>query len=162
VFLVGLILSMLGFGINMGLNWTPLQCHYFPAYVSSSGLTGKGNYLLLAALYPNGWRIASNQDVVRATFSNGQAPRFPFALSSQARLAGAKTLAWRNYPQLDNATAYEWLRSQVYENETPWEMARWPVTLGSVFIVALVLGVGWRDRKGRVATQEGHILRGPG
>jgi len=159
---IGVILSMLGIGINMGLNWTPLQCHYFSAYVSSSGLTGKGNYLLLAALYPSGWRIASNQDVVRApALTNGRSPQLPFALSNQARLAGAKTLAWRPYPQLDNATAYEWLRDGIYENRTPWEMVGWPVSVAAIFVLVLIFGVSWHDRKGRLATEEGHILRGP-
>ena len=162
VLLLGVMLTMMVIAINMGLNWTPLQAHYFPAYVSSSGLMGKQNYVLLAALYPNGWRIVSNQDVVRSTtLSDGRGPKLGFALSNQARLAGAKSLEWRYYAQLDNATAYGWLRDGIYENQTPWEMVRWPVSLGLLFVLVVLLGVSWRDRKARLVTQQGHILRGP-
>jgi energy-coupling factor transporter ATP-binding protein EcfA2 len=161
-FVIGVLLAALGIGIYMGASWTPLQSHYFATYVSSSGLTGKGTYLFLDVLYPSGWRVASNQDVVLDNgWSVGPLPKLPFALSEHARLAGAKTLAWRQYLQLDNATAYEWLRTGVYENQTPWEMIGWPVSLGGVFVLVLVLGVSRRDRRARAKTEEGHTLRGP-
>ena len=117
------MLAMIGIALDMGFYWTPLQSHYFSAYLSSSRLTGKDAYQFLFVLYPEGWRMALNQDVVHGAVSDGHERLF--MLSERARRAGAKAIEWKFYPELDNATAYEWLRQGIYNGKTPWDLVQW-------------------------------------
>ena len=110
VLLGAVMLSMFWIGIDMGSRWTPLQAHYFPVYVSSIAHGGKGRYVLLFVKYHNGSRMALNKDVVisRANLQSGQVGLF--TLSDEARKTGGTALEWKFLPDLDNATAAEWLR----------------------------------------------------
>jgi hypothetical protein len=110
IVLSGVMLFMFWMALDMGLRWTPLQSHYFPAYISSVGLGGKGGYSFLFVRYPNGWRMALNEDVVIRPKIQQGVPTGLFGLSDHARRAGADALAWRFLPELDSATAVQWLR----------------------------------------------------
>ncbi len=149
--------------MDMAANWTPLQSYYFPTYFwMSSGQPGKDSYRFLFVTYPSGPRLASNQDVIReVTPGNRKTPFMPYELSSQARKAGAKTLEWRSFPQLGNATAYQWLYRNIYDGESPWKMVEWP---GFLFPICIILLLPWtfgRSWKWKHAAEEGHTLRGP-
>src|SRR5689334_20699147 len=114
------MLSMLGIVLDMGLHWTPLQTHYFSSYVSSIAHSGKESYSLLFVRYPSGWRMAQNKDVVSAAASRDPVRTGLFALSDEARRSGGNALEWRFFPELDNATAAQWLRQGIYDSRGPW------------------------------------------
>ena len=161
VLFCGVILSMVGIGLDMGLHWTPLQAHYFSAYASSFAYSGKGSYSLLFVRYADGWRMAQNKDVVSAAASRDPARTGLFALSDEARRSGGNALEWRFLPELDNATAAQWLRQGIYDNRGPWHFVRWPVLTGVVFVTLLLAWIIHRDRKIMRDAKEGRILRGP-
>jgi type IV secretory pathway TraG/TraD family ATPase VirD4 len=149
--------------MDMAANWTPLQRYYFPTYFwMTSGQPGKGAYRFLFAVCPGGARLASNQDVIRGmTPGKGQTLFIPFTLTSQARKAGATTLEWRSFPQLENATAYQWLFRNIYNAESPWELVEWPVFLCLICVLVLLPWAFGRGRKWEQAAKQGHTLRGP-
>jgi len=161
VLFCGVILSMFGIGLDMGLHWTPLQTHYFSAYVSSISYSGKGRYSLLFVQYPGGWRMAQNKDVVSAIVSRDPARTGLFALSDDARRTGGNALEWRFFPELENKTAAEWLRQRIYDNRGPWDFVRWPVLTGVAFVTLLLAWIIRSDRKVKREAKEGRILRGP-
>lgn len=152
---------MSGIGLDMGLHWTPLQTHYFSAYVSSIANSGKGRYSLLFVRYPDGWRMAQNKDVVSAAVSRDPARTGLFALSDEARRTGGNALEWRFFPELENVTAAQWLRQGIYDNRGAWDFVRWPVLTGVVFVTLLLAWIIRRDRKAKPEAKEGRILRGP-
>jgi hypothetical protein len=152
---------MIVMAVDMGRYWTPLQSHYFPAYLSSSRSAGKGRYRFLYVVYPEGWRMALNQDIVQGAMSNGPGPTSLFALSDQARRAGANAIEWRFFPDLDNATAYEWLRQGIYDDKNPWELVRAPVFVGLVLTLMPFAWTMYRDRRTKRESQRGHVIRGP-
>ncbi len=157
----GVMLSMFGIGLDMGLHWTPLQTHYFSAYVSSIAYSGKASYSLLFVRYPDGWRMVQNKDVVSATVGRDQAQTGLFALSDQARLAGGTALEWRFFPELENAAAAQWLRQGIYDNKGPWEFVRGPVLTGLIFVGLLLAWIIRRDHNAERERKEGRIIRGP-
>jgi len=155
VLFCGVMLSMLGIGLDMGLHWTPLQTHYFSAYVSSVMFGGKGSYSLLFVRYPDGWRMALNKDVVRAAQSRDQARTGLFALSDEARRVGGNALEWRFFPELGNATAAQCLRQGIYDGKGPWKFVRGPVLTGLIFVTLLLTWIIRRDRKAKREAKEG-------
>src|SRR5260370_13822484 len=152
---------MFGLGLDMGLHWTPLQTHYFIAYLSSIAYSGKGSYSILFVRYPDGWRMALNKDVARAAVSRDPARTGLFSLSDQARLAGGNALEWRFFPDLENATAAQWLRQGIYDNRGPWDFVRWPVLTGVALVTLLLAWIIRPDSKAHRAANELRILRGP-
>ena len=108
VLLLGVMISMFGIHLYGALRWTPLQNRYFDQYLSSVAYSGKGGYSLLYVRYPNGWRRAVNSDVVNARQNPQSARLGTFALSDQARRAGADALEWKYLPEVENATAAQW------------------------------------------------------
>jgi len=161
VLFFGVILSMFGIGLDMGLHWTPLQTHYFTAYISSIAYSGKGSYSLLFVRYPDGWRMAQNKDVVHAPVGRDPARTGLFSLSDESRRTGGNALEWRFFPELENATAGQWLRQGIYDNKGPWDFVRWPVLTGVVFVTLLLAWIIRRDLKAKREAKEGRILRGP-
>jgi hypothetical protein len=161
VIFCGVMLTLFGIGLDTALHWTPLQAHYFIAYVASVADTGKGSYSLLFVRYPDGWRMASNKDVVSSAVSRDPARAGLFALSDQARGAGADALQWRFLPEEENATAAQWLRQGIYDNKGPWAFVRGPVLTGLVFVTFLLGWIIRRDRKEKREAKEGRIIRGP-
>jgi len=154
--------SVFWFMMDMAANWTPLQRYYFPTYFwMTNGQPGKGVYRFLFVTYPSGSRLASNQDVMEVTPGKRVSPFMPVELSSQARKAGAKTLEWRSFPQLENATAYQWLFRDIYNAESPWELVEWPFFLCGICIILLLPWAFSRGRKWKHAAKHGHTLRGP-
>src|SRR5690348_14103570 len=138
VLLVGVLSSMFGILLYTGSRWTPLQNHYFHAYLASSGSSGKGSYSLLFVRYPSGWRMAVNKDVVNASRTRDPVRAGIFALSDEARRAGADALEWRFFPELDDATAVQWFRERIFDGESPWELIRWPVSAAFIFVGVLM------------------------
>jgi hypothetical protein len=153
---------LLWISLDMGLRWTALQRYYFPAYFSSYTSAREGRYTFLYVREPNGRRIALDQDVVRAgPTPNPQQSGLPFVLSDRARRLGAKQLEWRVNPQLENATAFGWLRQRIYHGKTPLDLILTPIIFGSFFIFVLLPLAFWRDRRAARSAMAGQILRGP-
>jgi hypothetical protein len=161
VLLGAVMLSMFWIGIDMGSRWTPLQAHYFPAYVSSVAYNGKDRYVLLCVRYRNGSRMALSRDVVisRPNLQPGQLGIF--ALSDEARKAGATALEWKFWPDLDNATAAESLRQGIYDGKTPWQLTRVPILTCLLLVAAIWAWMIRRDRKADRERRHGRIIRGP-
>lgn len=161
VVICGVMLCMFGIALDMGLRWTPLQTHYFGQYISSIADGGKGSYSLLFVHYPDGWRMALNEDVVNASRSRDPARIGIFALSDQARRAGADALEWKFMPELDNAAAAQRFRQGIYDDKSPWEFMRWPVLTSLIFLGVLLAWIIRRDRKAEGERKHGVIIRGP-
>jgi hypothetical protein len=160
-FLFGVIVTMLVTTVHMGLRWTPLQAHYFHQYISSVAYNGKGAYSLLFVRYPDGWRMALNKDVVSTALIRDPARLGLFALSDQARRAGANGLEWRFFPELEDATAEQWLRQRIYDGKSPWDFVRAPVLTGLIFAGLFFTWTTRRKRKAERERKEGRIIRGP-
>jgi Type IV secretion-system coupling protein DNA-binding domain len=162
VMLAGTALSIAGITIDAGTRWSWLQRRLFPTYLSTLEFDGKGRFTFLMILYPDGWRLASNEDVIHAlssarSFSSPQ----DFELSQHARSLGATRLEWRNYNRLDSQIAYEWLRQRVYKGRSPWQLTRWPACPGFLLVTAMVPWMVFRGRKAHRKSKQGHVLRGP-
>lgn len=161
VLLLGVMFSMFGIVLDMGLRWTALQNHYFDQYLSSVAYSGKADYSLLFVHYPNGWRRAVNSDVVNS-WQNLRSVRLDtFALSDQARRAGADALEWKDLPEVRNATAAQWFREEVYDNEGPVEFMRWPLIAALIVISVPMAWIIRRDRSLTRERKQGRIIRGP-
>jgi Type IV secretion-system coupling protein DNA-binding domain len=162
VVFVGAALSIAGIAIDEGTRWSSLQRRLFPAYLSTLEFGGKGDFTFLTILYPDGWRVAGDGDVVHAVSSaRFFSPVLDFELSERARSLGATRLEWRIYRGVDSQIAYEWLRLRVYEGRTPWELTRWPAGPGILFVAGMVPWVVFRGRRAKRESKQGHILRGP-
>lgn len=161
VLVFGVVFSTFGILLYMALRCTPLQSHYFHAYVSSVAYHGKGSYSLLYVRYPNGWRMAQNNDVVNAAQSPDSIREGIFALSDQARRAGADALQWKFFPELDNATAAQWFGEGIYDDKSPLEFIRWPLIAASIFVGMLMAWIIRRDRRLTQESKQGRLIRGP-
>ena len=161
VLLFGVMISMFGIYLYRALRWTPLQHRYFDQYLSSVAYSGKGGYSLLYVRYPNGWRRAVNSDVVNARQNPQSARLGTFALSDQARRAGADALEWKYLPEVENATAAQWFREEIYDNEGPLEFIRWPLTAAFIFVGTLMAWAIRRDRRLAREREQGRLIRGP-
>jgi len=161
VLVFGVVFSMFGILLYMALRWTPLQNHYFHAYVSSTVYNGKGSYSLLFVRYPNGWRMAVNNDVVNASRGRDAVRVGIFALSDQARRAGADAVQWKFFPELDNATAAQWFRQGIYDDKSPWKFIRWPLIAAFIFVGVLMAWIIRRDRRLAQESKQGRLIRGP-
>ncbi len=153
VLFLGVFLSLFWIALDMGLRWTPLQTHYFSAYVSSIAYS--------FVHYPDGWRMALNQVVISGALSHERGPTALFALSDQARRGGANALEWKFYPDLDNSIASEWLGQRIYYGKSPWELVRWPILSVFGFVIVVLVWMIRRDRRADREAKEGRILRGP-
>jgi hypothetical protein len=161
VLLLGVMFSMFGIVLDMGLRWTALQNHYFDQYLSSVAYSGKADYSLLFVHYPNGWRRAVNRDVVNS-WQNLRSVRLDtFALSDQARRAGADALEWKDLPEVRNVTAAQWFREEIYDNEGPVEFMRWPLIAALIVISVPMAWIIRRDRRLARERKQGRIIRGP-
>lgn len=161
VLLGATMLSMFWIGTDMGARWTPLQSHYFPAYVSSITNNGKEGYSLLFVRYPNGSRMALSKDVVMGGLGKQPGQVGLFALSDEARRAGGSALEWKFFPELDNATAAQWLRQGIYDDKTPWQLVRAPVLTCLLFAGVILIWMIRRDRNTDRERKHGRIIRGP-
>jgi len=161
VLLLGVMFSMFGIFLYMDLDWTALQSHYFDQYLSSVAYGGKGEYLLLFVHYPNGWRRAVNGDVMNS-WQNLRAVRLDtFALSDQARRAGADALEWKYLPEMENAAAAQWFREEIYAGEGPVEFMRWPLIAALIVIGVPMAWIIGRDRRLARERKQGRTIRGP-
>lgn len=161
VLVLGYVLAFTGVVVDMGSRWTPLERRYFPSYVGSIAFNGEGHYTFLFVLYPDGWRLASSDDVVQEVGAPGRPSRLGFVLSESARFGKAKKLEWRTYSRLDHATAYEQLSQRIYRGQTPWELVWWPMMPGIAFVTFMLPWTILRGRRAQREAKRGYILRGP-
>ena len=162
ILLAGIWVPMIWATLDMTLNWPPLERYYFSQYFLTAGASGKGQHFFLYVLDSKGARRARNEDVLRGPLRGDPSQGgFPFLLSEQAQRRGAWGLAWREFPDLENRTAYEWLRQEIYDGQTPLELIRWPLLFGCAFIFGLLPLAIHRDRKAAQEAKRGQILRGP-
>jgi hypothetical protein len=148
ILLAGIWIPMIWATLDMTLNWPPLQRYYFSQYFLTAGTSGKGQHFFLYVLDSKGAHRARNEDVVRGSLRGDPSQGgFPFLLSQQAQKRGAWGLAWREFPDLENRTAYEWLRQEIYDGRTPLGLIRWPLLFACVFIFCLLPLAIRRDRK---------------
>lgn len=160
--LAGIWVPMTWATLDMTFKWPPLQRYYFSQYFLTGGASGKGQHFFLYVLDSKGAHRARNEDVVRGSLRGDPSQGgFPFLISEQAQKHGAWGLAWREFPELENRTAYEWLRQEIYDGQTPLELIRWPLLFGCVFIFGLLPLEIRRDRKAAREARRGQILRGP-
>jgi Type IV secretion-system coupling protein DNA-binding domain len=163
ILLLGLAVAIVGGGFETGSRWTHLQRYYFATYVLRAS-RGVGHFYLLYVLDRNGWHIANDHDVFRAV-PPGNATQtqsgFPFVLSEWSRQHGAKRLEWREFTEHDNAMGYGLLRDTIYHGQSPFNLLRWPIALGSLLIFGLFLFVLIWDRKAAQNVMRGKTLRGP-
>lgn len=160
--LVGTALSIAGIVIDAATRWSWLQRRLFPTYLSTLEFSGKGRFTFLAILYPDGWRLAGDGDVIHALpTARPSSPVQDFELSERARSLGATRLEWRNYDHLDSQIAYEWLRQRVYGGRTLWQLTEWPAGPGILFVAGMVPWIVLQGRKVARKSKQGHVLRGP-
>jgi hypothetical protein len=161
VLLFGVLFAIFGTILYMSLRWTPLQNHYFNAYVWSTHDRGAQSYSLLFIHYPNGWQMARSREVIIAPPGPGRANRDLFALSEQAQRDGSDALEWRRFFELPNATASQLLRDRIYDGNNPWYFIEVPVLTSLGFVSLLLAWTVKRDRRLTRERKQGRIIRGP-
>ncbi len=140
--------------------WTPLQKQYALTYLLTAR-SGAGQYRLLMVRYPKSSTMAVDRDVVPAPAS-GAPPQLavPFVLSEPVKHAGAKSLDWESFPNVDNMELHEWLHNDVYNGQSLGELVNVPLEQGALFLAVLLPLAIWEDRKRRRQLQEGRFVRG--
>jgi len=162
ILLVGFWVPMIWATLDMAFTWTPLQRYYFSQYFLTGGRSSKEQHLFLYVLDSTGSHRAQSRDVAGKNFREDPSQGgFPFVLSQEAQERGAWGLAWREFPDLDDRTAYEWLRQEIYNGQTPLELIRWQILFGCLFIFGLLPFVIWQDRRAVQEAMRGRVLRGP-
>ncbi len=140
--------------------WTPLQKQYVLTYLLTVR-SGAGQYRLLMVRYPKSSTMAVDRDVVPAPAS-GAPPQLavPLVLSEPAKHAGARSLGWESFPNVDNTKLHEWLHNDIYDGQSLWELLKVPLEQGTLFLTVLLpLAIG-ADRKRRRQIQKGRFVRG--
>jgi len=126
--------------------WTPLERHYFGAYLASQ-IAGvfrdNGWYTLLQVVTPNGSRLALDADVAPAVTEGG---KNTFALTEEALKHGAMRLEFhRTY--CNNSEMHAYLGNWIYQNQTLMDFVRPALWAGLVLFFAGLLPATYRDRK---------------
>ena len=101
---------------------TPLQRYYWNEYFSTEMYQGQGDYWMLAEVDKHGQhRIATDSDVVPVVRSGHV---IPFALSSQARQAGAVDLVVDTFHNGGSEQVHQMLAQRFYHGESVEELSR--------------------------------------
>jgi hypothetical protein len=140
--------------------WTPLERHYFPAYLGSqiAGVVrDNGWYTLLQVATRKGSRLALDSDVVPAVTESGENT---FALTKEALKHGSPRLeSYRGY--YNNAEMHTYLGNMIYPNQTPMDLLRPALWSGLVLFFAGLLPATYLDNKRFIALRYGRRLTGP-
>jgi hypothetical protein len=141
--------------------WTPLQRYYWNEYLHTEMFQGpRGDYWILATVDRFGHhQIASEADVVPKVRQGRQL--IPFALSNQARQAGAVDLAVDTV-HYGSAQMHRMLAHRIYNGQSVIGVS-WPAWAGGlcVFILGMVLAFR-RNRARHDFLEDGRRrLRGP-
>ncbi|MGC2112262.1 MAG: type IV secretion system DNA-binding domain-containing protein [Candidatus Korobacteraceae bacterium] len=162
-----LIAVAVGIGIFTYRNvamWTPLQRWYWGQYLNTEifptrASSPRGNYRLLAKVDRHGQqRMAIDSDVVPTRQLGRQL--IPFALSPQARQAGAVELVVDTV-RYNSQQMQQMLSDWIYDHQSPDDLIRpaWIGALG-IFVLGLVLAIP-RDRARLDILEHGRRLKGP-
>ena len=140
--------------------WTPLQRYYWNQYLNTEMSQGpRGDYLILETVDRRGQhRIATESDVV-LTGRHGRPP-IPFALSSQARQAGAIDLVV-DAVHHGSTQMHQILAQRIYNGQSVAEFSR-PAWAGGFTV--FILGIVWSFRRKRMhynLLEDGRRLKGP-
>lgn len=152
------------FTIQNGVMWTPLQRWYWGQYLNTEifptrATSPHGNYRLLAKVDRRGQqRMAVDADVVPTRTLGRQL--IPFALSAQARQAGAVELVVDTV-RYNSQQMQQMLSDWIYDHQSPDDLIRpaWIGALG-IFVLGLVLAIP-RDRARLHMLEHGRRLKGP-
>ena len=139
--------------------WTPLERHYFPAYLGSqiAGVVRDNNwYTLLQVVARKGSRLALDSDVIPTVTESG---KNSFALTEEALKHGALRLEpHRGY--YNSAEMHAYLRNLIYQNQTLMDLVRPALWSGLVLFFAGLLPATYLDHKRSSALRYGK-LTGP-
>ena len=140
--------------------WTPLQQWYWVEYLNTKSFpTARGDYRLLAKVDSHGkQQMAVDADVVPGPQQGW--PPFPFALTPQARQAGAVALKVDTV-HYGSAQMKQMLAEWIYDGQSPDDLIRpaWMGALG-VFVLGLFMAIP-RDRARMRMLDHGRRLKGP-
>src|SRR5260370_21284348 len=139
--------------------WTPLERHYFPAYLGSqiAGVVRDNNwYTLLQVVARKGSRLALDSDVIPTVTESG---KNSFALTEEALKHGALRLEpHRGYYK--SAEMHAYLGNLIYQNQTLMDLVRPALWSGLVLFFAGLLPATYLDHKRSSALRYGK-LTGP-
>jgi len=140
--------------------WTPLERHYFGAYLTSqiAGVVrDNGWYTLLQVVTRKGSRLALDRDVVPAVTESGE---HTFALTEEALKHGAMRLEFhRGY--CNNSEMHAYLGNWIYQNQTSMDLVRPALWAGLVLFFAGLLPATYLDRRRFIALRYGKRPCGP-
>ena len=140
--------------------WTPLERHYFGAYLASQivgVVRDNGWYTLLQVVTRKGSRLALDSDVVPAVTESGENT---FALTEEALKHGAMRLEFhRGY--CHNSEMHAYLGNWIYQNQTLMDLVRPALWAGLVLFFAGLLPATYLDRKRSIALRYGKRPSGP-
>ncbi len=134
--------------------WTPLERHYFGAYLASQiavVVRDNGWYTVLQVVTRKGSRLALDSDVATAFTESGENT---FALSEEALKHGAMRLEFhRRY--CNNSEMHAYLGNWIYQNQTPMDLIRPALRAGFVLFFAGLLPATYLDRKRSIELRYG-------
>ncbi len=140
--------------------WTPLERHYFAAYLASqiAGVVrDNGWYTLLQVVTRRGSRLALDSDVVPAVTESGE---HTFALTEEALKHGAMRLEFhRGY--CNNSEMHAYLGNWIYQNQTFMDFVRPALWAGLLLFFTGLLPATYLDRKRSIALRYGKRPSGP-
>ena len=140
--------------------WTPLERHYFGAYLASQivgVVRDNGWYTLLQVVTRKGSRLALDSDVVPAFTEAGEST---FALTEEALKHGAMRLEFhRSY--CNNSEMHAYLGNWIYQNQTLMDLVRPALSAGLVLFFAGLLPATYLDRRRFIALRYGKRPCGP-
>jgi len=140
--------------------WTPLERHYFGAYLASqvaSVVRDNDWYTLLKVVTRKGSRLALESEVVPVVTETGEST---FALTEEALKHGAMRLEFhRRYSNNSQMRAY--LGNWIYQNQTLMDLFRPALWAGLVLFFAGLLPATYLDRKRSIALHYGKKPSGP-
>lgn len=128
--------------------WTPIQRHYFGAYLRCSWPgTDHASLSEIRWIYktaPDGKQeLASDDDVIPASpEATGQ---IPMQLSSEARQSGWIGLTQGPEERLQRDKLQTLLEAQFYDGESIWMMLLLPFLCGVTLLCFLFAGLGWLE-----------------
>ena len=140
--------------------WTPLQRYYWSEYLNTEMFQGqRGDYWILETVDRRGQhRIATESDIVPTARLGRQI--IPFALSNQARQAGAVALAVDTI-HYGSLQMHRMLEQWIYNGQSVKELV-WPACASGLCL--FVLGIVWAFRRNRARgdfMEDGRRLKGP-
>lgn len=134
--------------------WTPLERHYFGAYLASRTVgivRDNGWYTLLQVVTRKGSRLALDSDVVPAFTEGGENT---FALAEEALKHGAIRLEFhRSYCR--NSEMDDYLGNWIYQNQSLMDLVRPALRAGLVLFFVGVLPATYLDRKRSIVLRYG-------